>query len=180
MESDITIPDIPGYVSIEGAAKMLGLAKKTVYEYVAEGRIPAVRAGRILMIQLEEVQKFRPNIAGRPRKSIPSWRISPRENVLLSTLVTVSIKAGQQENFKKVLEQIRQERRHTFPGTVARYIISNDVERKKVHMVLIWRSAMISSESDREKQLEAFRQELCDVLDWGTAQYDTGEVFMHT
>jgi hypothetical protein len=33
---------------------------------------------------------------------------------------------------------------------------------------------------EREQALEEFRQILADVLDWSTAQYNNGEVLMHT
>ena len=32
----------------------------------------------------------------------------------------------------------------------------------------------------QERMLNEFREALSDVLDWDTAQYDTGKVAMHT
>jgi len=35
-------------------------------------------------------------------------------------------------------------------------------------------------EAEREQALAAFRNTLVDVLDWDTAQYNDGQVLMHT
>ena len=36
------------------------------------------------------------------------------------------------------------------------------------------------SEAVRDQALEEFRRELASVLDWNSAQYDQGEVILHT
>ncbi len=61
---------VPGYVSIKEAAEILGLSPGRVYEYVEDGRLSSVRAAHVILIPLEEVKNFKPNIAGRPRKSV--------------------------------------------------------------------------------------------------------------
>ncbi len=45
---------------------------------------------------------------------------------------------------------------------------------------VIWRSATLPSETAREQALDDFRRELASVLDWNSAQYDQGEVILHT
>jgi excisionase family DNA binding protein len=73
---------VPGYVSIKEAAEMLGLSPSRVYEYVEDGRLSSVRAAHVILIPEEEVKRFKPRIAGRPRKSTLRWRISPENNQL--------------------------------------------------------------------------------------------------
>lgn len=180
MSDEVNIPNIEKYVSIKEAAKILGLAYKTVHEYVSEGRIQAVRAADVILIPLEEVERFKPNIAGRPRKSNPRWHISPEDNTLLATSIHVQVRAGQQEMLLKKLEEVKQAGQHNFPGTVARYIIGPEQSPEKVEILLIWRSSVMPGETERERALEAFRQALADVLDWSTAQYSTSKVYMHT
>src|SRR5215475_3626326 len=107
MSDEINIPDLQEYVSIKDAAKILGLAYKTVYEYVTEGRIKAVRAADVILIPVEEVKNFKPNVSGRPRTSIPLWRISYADNSLYQTSISVRIRKGQQEAFRQRLEEIR-------------------------------------------------------------------------
>src|SRR5258707_3834130 len=87
---------VPGYVSIKEAAEMLGLSPSRVYEYVEDGRLSSVRAAHVILIPVEEVKNFKPNIAGRPRKSILRWRISPENNMLLSISIVVQIRSGRQ------------------------------------------------------------------------------------
>lgn len=159
---------------------MLSLSPGRVYEYVEDGRLSSVRAAHIILIPLEEVKNFKPNIAGRPRKSVLRWRISPENNVLLSTSIVVQIKAGAQDLLMSRLEEIRQGEQYLFPGTVARFIVRSETFPRQVEISLIWRSTAMPGEATREKVLADFRRVLADVLDWDTAQYNEGQVLMHT
>ena len=76
---------------------MLGLSPSRVYEYVEDGRLSSVRAAHVILIPLEEVKNFKPKIAGRPRKSVLRWRISPENNVLFSTSIVIQIKVDAQD-----------------------------------------------------------------------------------
>ncbi len=180
MNDNTNSRNIPGYVSIKEAADMLGLSPNTVYEYVTEGRLSSVRAAHVIMIPVEEVKHFKPNVAGRPRKSIPVWRISPEDNELFMTYITVRVQAGQQDVLLKKLEEIRQSGEYLFPGTIARYIALSEKDLSLVTVSLVWRGTVMPDEATRETALQAFRAALADILDWDTAQYDTGKVLMHT
>src|SRR5713226_6385921 len=105
---------VPGYLSIKEAAGKLGLSPSRVYEYVEDGRLSSVRAAHVILIPLEEVENFKPKLSGRPRRSIPRWRISPKENMLLSTMICVQIRAGRQNDLMKKLEKIKQGEHYLF------------------------------------------------------------------
>src|SRR5579862_9308312 len=126
MSDDTYRPGIPGYMTIKEAADMLSLSPSRVYEYVEDGRLPSVRAAHVIVIPIEEVKKFKRNIAGRPRKSMPIWRISPADNTLLMTLIFVQVREGKWEALMQRLEEIKQERAYVFPGTVARYVSNSE------------------------------------------------------
>jgi excisionase family DNA binding protein len=180
MSDEADIPNIQGYVPIKDAAKMLGLSDKTVYQYVSEGKIKGVRASHIILIPIEEVEKFQRGTTGRPRRSIPAWHISSGDNTQFMTLVHVQIKPGSQDAFLRRLERIRKSGRHTFPGTIIRSIMGSETNPGQAVIVLIWRGTVMPQKAEREEALEAFRRELADVLDWSTAQYNHGTVLMHT
>ncbi len=180
MKEDIDRPSLPGYVSIKEAAKILGISDKRVYAYVDEGRLSSVWASRIIMIPLEEVENFKPKISGRPRANVPKWRISPKDNTLLRTSIKVDVRAGQQAQLLERFEEIRQSEQHNFPGTVIRYIAGQEIAPQRIEIVFIWRSSVMPDEVERERELEAFRQALADVVDWDTAQYEHDVVYMHT
>jgi excisionase family DNA binding protein len=171
---------VPGYVSIKEAAEMLGLSPSRVYEYVEDGRLSSVRAAHVILIPIGEVQTFKPNIAGRPRKSVLRWRISPDNNMLLSTSIVVQIRPDGQADLQKKLEEIRQGDEYLFPGTVARFIMRSETFPGQIEISLIWRSTAMPDETAREKALADFQQTLEDVLDWSTAQYNNGTVILHT
>lgn len=180
MRESLDLPNMPEYVPIKEAAKMLGVSDKRVYAYIEEGRLPAVRAAHVIMIPVEEVRKFQPKISGRPRKNTPAWRTSPEDNLLLTTSIFVQIKANQQKKLHQKLEEIKQTEDYIFPGTVARYIIWSKTHPERLEVLLIWRSTTIPDEMTRKQAFSALQQELNDLLDWSTARYDEGEAFLHT
>jgi excisionase family DNA binding protein len=180
MREYLDLPTMPEYVSIKEAAKMLGVSDKRVYAYIEDGRLPAVRAAHVIMIPVEEVKKFQPKITGRPRKNTPAWRTSPEDNKLLTISIRVRVKPEQYKNLQQQLEQIKQPEELIFPGTIARYIVSSKLHPGNIEIILIWRSATIPSETAREQALDEFKRVLASVLDWDSAQYDLGEVILHT
>lgn len=180
MRESLDLPNIPEYVSIKDAARMLGVSDKRVYTFIEEGRLPAVRAAHVIMIPVEEVKKFKPKISGRPRKNTPSWRSSPENNTLLTTSILVHIKPDQSKKLQQRLEKIKQHGEHTFPGTIARYILNSKSEPGSIEILLIWRSTTMPDEDAQKETLNQFQQELADVLDWESARYEEGQILLHT
>lgn len=133
----------------------------------------------MILIPVEDVQKFTPTIAGRPRKSVPRWRMSPENNRLIATVIRVQMRPHCQEAFEEKLETIKQEDRFLFPGTISRFIRRSEAHPERIEISLVWRSTAAPSEEDRQGQLYALQQELDKVLDWSTAEYDHGPILMH-
>jgi excisionase family DNA binding protein len=179
MDDSFTLPNVPGYVDIKEAAKLLGVAESSVYRYIQSGRLSAYQAGRNIMISEEALKQFQPSTTGRPRATNPLWRISPEESTLWQTSLAVRIREGQEEAFKRRLEEIRRKKEHLFPGTIARYIVGSKRQPGYVEMIFIWRGSVMPDETKRQQALHAFEQALADVVDWETVVYDDGPIFMH-
>jgi excisionase family DNA binding protein len=179
MDEEVDLPNLDEYVSVKDAANMLGLSYKAVYEYVVEGRLKAVRASNFILIPVEEVKSFKPKNSGRPRTSVPLWHISPGENALSQMVILVKVRKGKLEAFRQRLDRIRRSKNHLFPGTIARYIAGSEKQPDLIEMIFIWRSSVMPDEESRQQALDAFKVSLEDVLDWDTAQYDNGPVYMH-
>jgi excisionase family DNA binding protein len=180
MRESLDLPNMPEYVTIKEAAKMLGVSDKRVYAYIEEGRLPAVRAAHVIMISVEDVRQFQPKISGRPRKNTPPWRTSPENNKLLVTSIAVQAKTSQQHKLRHKLEEIKSLGEHLFPGTIARYVVGSYTQPGLIEILLIWRISMMPDEKTHDHALEAFRKAFADVLDWSTAHYNEGEAFLHT
>jgi hypothetical protein len=118
-------------------------------------------------------------MSGRPRKSVPSWHISPGDNTLLATIILVQMRSGQEAKLAERLDELRRGGEHLFPGTISRYIMERKQYPGQVEIILIWRSSVMPASAKREQALAAFRQSLDDVLDWSTAQYDEATILMH-
>lgn len=180
MENENDRAAIPGYVSIKEAARMLGISANRVYAYVEEGRLPSAKAAHVIMIPLEAVEDFKPQLSGRPRASVPTWRISPEENTILATSIFVHVRPGQRARLVARLEDMRREKRHLFPGTLARFIIEKQRQAESIEIVLLWRESARPDEATYQHWLGEFQRELQDVVEWETAEYDLGSVLMHT
>ncbi len=173
-------PGVPGYVSIKQAAEMLGITDKRVYRYIDLGRLPAYKSGGVFLLAEEDVRQFRLNPPGRTRIEPPRWRVyNPRSNVLV-TEIQVPVRVGQQDRLAEKLREIQQANRHTFPGSIARYIIKGNPELTSVHLILVWKDTEMPEESTREQHLKALQEELSDVLIWEQARYSTNEALIHT
>jgi len=180
MRNENDRPNIPGYVTIKDAAKILGISANRVYTYVEEGRLPSAQAAHVIMIPLEALEDFKPQLSGRPRTSVPTWRISPEENALLATSILVRVRNNQHSRLLRRLEDVRREKQHLFPGTIARYMIESKRYPEYIEILLVWRNVVMPDEAAYSRWLNEFQQAFNDVLDWETAQYDTGRVIMHT
>ena len=180
MENYNNIPDMPGYISVKQAAEMLDVSDTRIYFFIEQKRLHAVWAANAFMIPLEEVQNFKRSNVGRPRKNTPAWRISTGENTQYMTLIFVQVRTGQLDTFVQKLEEMRKQGLHSFPGTVARYIVEDNQKSGRILITLIWRGTVMPDEATREQNLQAFREALDEVLDWRTAEYHHGRVFMHT
>jgi excisionase family DNA binding protein len=180
MLNDIDIPNLPGYVSIKEAAEIMGVSDKRVYQHVRTGRLAARRVGHILILPLEEVKQFQPSPSGRVRSKAPSWRAYRSRGNLLATEICVSVRKGQQSKLAEKLKTIQKLDRHTFPGTVARYVMQGDETLETLQIFLIWKSTEMPGEEARKRDFASFQEELADVVDWETAQSATNEVMIHT
>ena len=159
---------------------MLGVSERRIRLYVEMKRLPAVRAADVLMIPFENVKNFQRKIVGRPRKNTLAWRISSTENIQFMTSISVQMQKNQEHRLKQIMEEMKQSGLHVFPGTVARYIVRSESNPRQIEIVLVWRNTVMPDEVERKQALEALQQTLADVLDWNTAQYNNGEVLMHT
>lgn len=180
MNSNTDLPGIPGYVSIKEAAKILGISDKTVYYYVEQKRLAAKWAADVIVIPLEELERFKLQPAGRPRKNTPPWRISSGQNTQHMTIIHVQIKPDHKEALLQKLETIRQRGEHLFPGTVTRSIANSETQPDQIIIVLTWRIAVMPDENSRKMTLTALQQSLEPELDWNTATYNESTILMHT
>lgn len=180
MNENDELPKLQDYLSIKEAAKILNISDKMVYFYVENRRIKAVRAGNNIMIPVAEIEEFQFRATGRPRTTIPTWKISRKENTLFALSIEVRVHKGLEGQLARRLEEIRQSKEFTFPGTVARYIVVSQDDPRQVEIMLIWKKSIMPAEAEREQALEDFRHALADLFDWHTAHYKPGQVAMHT
>jgi len=174
------LPEVPEYISTDQAAKLLGISKQRIYQYIEEKRLPAFRAGNVILLHRETVEQFRPNVTGRPRKREPQWRVYRGESTVLGMDIHVQVRPGQQEHLVEKLKDIYKGQKHTFPGTIQRYVFRGTHSPEIVSILLIWKDTEMPDEATRQRNLEAFKAELTDVLNWETAEISVKEGIIYT
>lgn len=171
---------IPGHVSVKEAAKMLGVSYNRTYQYVITGRLPSRKVGGKHMISTQVIEEFKHNPPGRVRKQPPAWRVYNSRSKLLRTDIHVQVRDGQQAKLMQKLRAIYKGKRHLFTGTIQRYILKDTTHPTNIEISLVWKDTEMPDEATRQQELEAFKAELADVLDWETAQYSTKEGIIYT
>ena len=68
------VPNVPGYVSIREAARIINVSRTRMYEYVDEGRFPLHKAGNTYLIAQADLENFKPKHTGRLRERPPKCR----------------------------------------------------------------------------------------------------------
>lgn len=92
----------------------------------------------------------------------------------------MQVRAGQQSQLVEKLQAIQRADQHTFPGTIARYVLRGDEQLDSVHILLVWKSTEMPGEEKLRSYLGAFQAELADMLEWETARMRTTEALIHT
>ena len=174
------LPEVPEYISTEQAAKLLGISKQRIYQYIEEKRLPAFRAGNVILLRREAVEHFKPNMTGRPRKRGPQWRVYRGGSTVLGMDMHVQVRPSQQEHLIKKLKVLCKSQTHTFPGTIQRYIFKDKSSPETMSIWLIWKDTEMPDEATQHKNLDAFKAELADVLAWETAEISVKEGIIYT
>src|SRR5258707_13663274 len=152
-------PDIPGYVWINQAAQMLGITDKRIYRYIEIGRLPAFKARGVFLLAEEDVKQFKLNPPGRIHSSPPRWRVYSSRSKVLATEIRVRVRADKQPELLEKLQAIQEANRHTFPGTIARYLIKGDEALTSVQFMLIWKDTEMLGETARQHELKACQEQ---------------------
>jgi len=173
------IQDIPGYLSVKEAAALLHISLPRMYEHVRDRRVALRKVGKTYLIPTEAVKSFKPNLPGRRRTTPPNWRVYRGGSHVLTTEIVVQIQDDRYEALLEMLQEIREEKRHTFRGTIARYVLINE-DATIAKIWLVWKDTEMPDETTRQKELDAFKTEFADVLNWETAQYSNDEGIIYT
>ena len=167
------------YLTVQEAASMLGVSARSVYGYIAKGKLPITRLGERMLVKAQDVSTFELNPPGRPRSLAASWHIPPKLNRQYVTMVTVRMRPGQGEALESRLIEIHGSEKHLFFGTSARYVILNQDDPDEIDLVLVWRGSVMPDPACREASLVALAADLADVLDWETAKRKEGQSLLY-
>jgi len=171
---------IPGHVPVKEAAAMLGLSEDRVLQHIKTKRLPGRKVFGRYMIPVEAVEQFTRNPPGRLRTKSPAWRVYNVRSTLLSVEIEVRVREDQQERLIEKLKAVQEGNRHTFSGTMARYILKDTSSFTSVSIWLIWKDTEMPDAATRERELSAFKTELDEVLDWETAEMTSKEGIIYT
>jgi hypothetical protein len=171
-------PELEGYVSAKKAADMLGLSKPRIHKLA--DRLEAKRISNVLLYPIKNIENYKRNPTGRIRKNPPKWRIYRGDGNVLTTEITIPIKAGQRERLQEKLKGLLKEQDHTLTGSMARYVLAPDDHPDLVKIWLVWRDVEMPDEVTHQAEMDELREELADVLDWERAHYEQASGMLYT
>jgi hypothetical protein len=171
---------IPGHVPVKVAAKMLGLSEDRVFQHIYSRRLRAKKVGGRYMLDIHEVEDFKRNPPGRVRERAPKWRIYDRRIKLLNTQIVVPIREGQEGLLEEKIQEIYIAQEYRLSGTMGRYILRNIHSPELVTISLLWKDNEMPDEVTRQRELEAFKAQFADVLDWERAVFTHNEGVLYT
>jgi hypothetical protein len=170
---------LPGYVTVNVAARIIGVSARSVYGYLKLGKLSGVRVGPTLLVSTQGARAYERRALGRARTSPPRWHTPPRQNPQYLTTLKVRLRLGQDEALEQKLREMRAEHKHLLPGTAARYIARSQHDPNDIMIVLIWRDAALPPKEERETAFATLRADLAEVLDWETSMKKEGQVLLH-
>ncbi|HET8840982.1 MAG TPA: helix-turn-helix domain-containing protein [Ktedonobacteraceae bacterium] len=168
------------YLSIREAAKVLGVSQRSVYGYIASGKLPGERIGQNIVVRRETLVTYQRPAVGRPRSRTPIWRVPVETNLQYLLSISMCLRSGQEQQFQQKLTEIRLQRKHLIPGTVARYISRTRSLPEEIQIVLVWRQRLMPPEEERQAALAALRADFSDILEWETATSFEGVAALNT
>ncbi|SRR5258707_1157691 len=167
------------YLTVQEAASILGASARSVYGYIAKGRLPATHIGERMLVKAQDVSAFQRNAPGRQRVLAPAWHIPPQRNRQYVTMITVRVRSGASEALEDRLVEIHGSSTHCFFGTSARYVVQNQRDPAEIDLVLVWRSSVMPDLACREAAVAALAADLVDVLEWEAAVVKEGQTLLH-
>jgi len=174
-EESQTSPTPAEYLTIREAARLIGVADRTVYGYIQSGRLSFVLPGQGMRIPATDVARFRRLPVGRTRLRSPRWRKPSAQNREHVVTITGRIRAGQAEAFHEMVQAIF-EGEYTFPGTAGRYVVANG---DRVQIILVWRQATMPSREGRSASIATLISGTNDIIEW-VQPYLESETLLHT
>lgn len=179
-EEELAALPLSSFMSVDDAAKELGYKRNYIYTLTRQKRLQSQRKNGVILILREDVEKFEPNPRGRTRTKDLHWRVY-HDARLVNTAIDVQIRAGKQKPFLKKLQAIQDaDQRHVFPGSIARFVLHDDQDQDHAHISLFWKSTEMPEDETLQANMDAFKAELADVVDWDTARTRTREALLYT
>jgi excisionase family DNA binding protein len=171
---------IPGYLPVRKVAEALGISDDRVLQHIHSKRLASKKVGGRYMVPEKAVEDFKHQPPGRSRKKAPGWHVFNSRIHLLALEIHVNVYAGQQERFEEKLHAVCQNQQHTFTGSVERFIFKNEASPEKVMIILLWKSNEMPKEAVRQQELDAFKADFANMLDWEHAEYRSNQGLLYT
>ncbi|MEO9028116.1 MAG: helix-turn-helix domain-containing protein [Ktedonobacteraceae bacterium] len=171
---------IPGHISVEEAADKLGLSKERVLQHVRANELLYRKVANRYMISEQALEEFHSKPHGRIRTKPVLWRAYRAGAKVRAMHIEIQVQPNQQAALQVKLQTALDAQEHLFPGTMQRYIFAHSDNPNAITIQLIWKDIELPDETTLQRDLEAFRAEFADLLDWQTARYTTMQALIHT
>jgi hypothetical protein len=167
------------YISVREAARILGVSERSVYGYLAQGKLSKKYIDERITLVEAEVLAFERRAPGRTRKSPPLWHLPPGQNPLFLTTIMVSLLPGCDALLEEKLTEFRAQGKHEITGTCARSISRSLHFPDRLTILLFWYDESRPSDEQREQEIAALGADLALVCAWEAALIIEAQSFIH-
>lgn len=180
MAEEKTYLRLPGRIQIKEAAAILGVSADSVQRYIKQGRLHAEKIDGRYMIPEQEVTHFQSNPRGRLRTEPTNWRVYRAGAKVHAMSIEVQVKPAKQAAWQAKLQTVLEAQTYLFPGTMQRYIFVHNDNLNLVTIQLVWKDTELPDETTLQRDLETFKTDFADELDWPTARMTIMQALMYT
>lgn len=158
---------IPGYLPASEAAARLGFSTERLLQHVRARHIQARKVSGRYMIAENALAAFERKPHGRTRQKATRWKHYRAGASVWMLSIDVDAFPEHVDLLQQRLESLETTQRHVFAGTMHRFISLDD---RHMTISLLWKDTDLPDETTLFADLECFKHDFADVLDWNTAQ----------
>ena|SRR5216683_5639358 len=168
------------YISVREAARILDVSERSVYGYLAKGKLTRVEIEGMILLESAQVLAFERRAPGRTRERVPPWHIPPGRNPLYLMTMVAPLQPGCDALLGEKLSAFRKQGKHEIAGTCERAISRSLHAPDQLTIMLFWRGESLPPSGQREQEIAALVADLAEVCEWEMALISEGRAFAHT
>jgi hypothetical protein len=157
-------------ISVRAAARILDVSERSIYGYLARGKLTRMRIDERIMLNEQEVRALKSQMPGRAREWVP-----PEQSSLYLTTIIVPVRPACGTLLDKKLAEFRRRGKHQVVGTCSRAISCSLSSPERLMILLFWHDELLPPRQQYDQEIAALAADLSEVCAWEAALITEGQ-----